>query len=478
MLPVGAAVANAVSAPPAAAGTAVRAVLHADVPHSLQPPQPHTTHGTSSSGPARLLLGQNTPSTSTELAASALPARGSTAATPAGAAAAPGPPAGTTAAAAAAVLPASDTAAVAAAASGPPAGATATTAAVLPAGSDSTGSLTEDADADADKFSWHVQRRAPDVNMFSWVAAAPSPAGSTTPAAAPGPSAGATAAAAVLPASATSAAAAVHPAGSDSTGSLTADADADEFSWHVEHRAPDVNTFSWVAAAPSPAGSTTPAAASGPPADTTAAAAVLPASDTAAVLPAGATSAAAAVHPAGSDSTGSLTADADAYEFSWHVEHRAPDVNTFSWVATAPNQSGRTRQHKQSSGSLGYVSSTASAVASTPVPSSSSVGKGEEQQGLLPAIEEGNAVSLGTQTARSDGASKAGVLASAAKAPAAAPAVVRGAAAAAVPAAAGQAGQLMPHVLVSYGSGDWESRLAVLTLQEVDDMFEPSQRKV
>lgn len=393
MLPVGAAVANAVSAPPAAAGTAVRAVLHADVPHSLQPPQPHTTHGTSSSGPARLLLGQNKPSTSTELAASALPARGSTAATPAGAAAAPGPPAGTTAAAAA-VLPASDTAAVAAAASGPPAGATATTAAVLPAGSDSTGSLTEDADADANEFSWHVQRRAPDVNMFSWVAAAPSPAGSTTPAAAPGPSAGATAAAAVLPASATSAATA------------------------------------------------------------------------------------AAVRPAGSESTGSLTADADADEFSWHVEHRAPDVNTFSWVATAPNQSGRTRQHKQSSGSLGYESSTASAVASTPVPSSSSVGTGEEQQGLLPAIEEGNAVSLGTQTARSDGASKAGVLASAAKAPAAAAAVLRGAAAAAVPAAAGQAGQLMPHVLVSYGSGDWESRLAVLTLQEIDDMFEPSQRKV
>jgi hypothetical protein len=31
--------------------------------------------------------------------------------------------------------------------------------------------------------------------------------------------------------------------------------------------------------------------------------------------------------------------------------------------------------------------------------------------------------------------------------------------------------QEVPHVLISYGSGDWESHLAVLTLKDVDDLF-------
>jgi hypothetical protein len=31
--------------------------------------------------------------------------------------------------------------------------------------------------------------------------------------------------------------------------------------------------------------------------------------------------------------------------------------------------------------------------------------------------------------------------------------------------------QEVPHVLISYGSGDWESHLAVLTLRDVDDLF-------
>jgi hypothetical protein len=263
MLPVGAAAATAATAQPAAAGIATRAVLHADIPQSLQPPQPQTPHRISSSAPARLLLKQQTPSASAKPAAQ------------------------------------------------PPKG---------------------------------------------------------------------------------------------------------------------------------------PAAAT-----TTAAAAVLPAGATAAVL-----------RPAGSDFTGSLAADADADEFSWHAQLRAPDVNKFSWVATAPSPALRTSQHRQHGAS---VTSPSSAVAGTPAPSSSQGSTGEEQQGLLPQIGEGAGVLLGSWTASSDLAGL-GVPVAAAEPPAAAAAT--GAAA-----AAGQGVQMVPHVLVSYGSGDWESRLAVLTLQEVDDMFEP-----
>lgn len=150
---------------------------------------------------------------------------------------------------------------------------------------------------------------------------------------------------------------------------------------------------------------------------------------------------------AAGDSTGSLLADTDSDEFSWSVDPRPSDVNSFSWVAVKgpepsakPSPAAKPKQgpgRDKKGGKRGQAGSKK---------------KDEPKEGLLPADPVAEDLHLNQHLNLNSG-SFGGLLAAAGGA------------------AGGGVGQLMPHVVVSYGSGDWESRVAVFTLQEMEELF-------
>jgi hypothetical protein len=159
-----------------------------------------------------------------------------------------------------------------------------------------------------------------------------------------------------------------------------------------------------------------------------------------------AAAAAEAAAAAASDSTGSLLGDADADEFSWSVDPRPSDVNSFSWTAAKgpkppkPSSPAKPKQDSAGGGKGGKMGQAGSKK------------KEEPKEGLLPAdpvAEDSNSYERLNLNAGSFG----GLLATAEGA------------------AGGDVGQLVPHVVVSYGSGDWESRLAVFSLQDMEALF-------
>jgi len=165
--------------------------------------------------------------------------------------------------------------------------------------------------------------------------------------------------------------------------------------------------------------------------------------------PSGSDRQAAPAQAAGTDSTGSIAADAEADEFTWSANPHPADVNTFSWSAQADRRGAAT-------------TGSGSGAAQSPAP----VGSAKQQSNKNPAA--------GPHAKDLDVGAAAGVALLPRDPPEVHGALSTGkqgarTALASLPGGISQGKE--PCVIVSYGSGDWEARVAVLTLGDVEQLF-------
>lgn len=183
---------------------------------------------------------------------------------------------------------------------------------------------------------------------------------------------------------------------------------------------------------------------------------------------------------ASTDSTGSLRDDADADEFTWLVDKRPADVNIFSWAVTPDTRPQQ--QQSSSTTATPTAAAAAEAVKSTKMISTEpGSGLTWDTAGPFVNVSDTEGAPPPPRSRRSAASPSPEPIAllpedpplqvlSLSTAPAS-PAATAGGSSTSSGASLSSASGLLPHVLLSYGSGDWGSRVLALTLQEVEELF-------